>query len=105
MSFESLMQFIPKSAIVVAENQIVCSIKPSKETPLLVDYSFLVLFAIYYIFYISCSPRYKQLFEFFDQNLLGKLRLSQTLLAKYFADITCMIVLFDHVLHTISVLI
>ena len=74
--FESLMQSIPKSAIVVAENQIVCSIKPSKETPLLVDYSFLVLFAIYYIFYISCSPRYKQLFEFFDQNLLGKLRLS-----------------------------
>lgn len=65
----SILQGDPKSAMIIAESDVVCTIKPGKMVPL-IDYSIVVLLATYYVFDVKYPKRHNNMFNFFEEKLL-----------------------------------
>ena len=61
----------PKSAIIIAESQVLCSVKPETDGPLIV-YPILVLLAMFYLFVVKYPQSHINMLTFFEKLLLKK---------------------------------
>ena len=62
----------PKSAIVIAENQVLCSVKPENDGHEVIAYSILVLLSVFYVFDVKYPQRHINMFTFFEEKLMNK---------------------------------
>lgn len=54
-----------KRAIVIAENQVLCSIKPENYRHEVIVHSILVLLSVFYVFHVKYPQRHINMFTFF----------------------------------------